>query len=428
MEIPAQLRPYAARPAAVFGWGVSGQAAGGLLRAAGFTYETYDEKVAEGVNTEFRVEDAQRHGLIVYSPGFRQNHPWLLRARSAGCCCLGEMDFASLFWKGAVIGVTGTNGKTTLTDFLAFALRRNGMDAVAAGNIGYPLSKLHELTRTQRMFAVCETSSFQSEDLNHMRPHAVLWTNFDEDHLDRYTSLREYFLAKWKLIQRLTRPRLVVGSSVAQFAADFGLSLPSYAVIVTRADAHLIPPGSCFCTYPQQENYLIARQFWLMEGFPLKVLEEAAGVFAPRRHRLVKVADIGELSFWNDSKATNFHAVYAALEEFPEPVYWIGGGKPKGGDIPGFIGKIAPRVREAFLIGETGPSLVTLFENHGVPATLYPSMQDAVFAAAQKTQGKGVVLFSPGFASFDMFQNYADRGTAFERAVLSLKASPSENR
>jgi UDP-N-acetylmuramoylalanine--D-glutamate ligase len=162
-----------------------------------------------------------------------------------------------------------------------------------------------------------------------------------------------------------------------------------------------------------------------MEGLPLNVLEETAKSFSTRRHRLAQVAEWEGVAYWNDSKGTNFHATLAALETFAQPVVWIGGGKSKGGDIEGFAGRAAGRVREAFLIGETAGILAASLHKRGVPATICESLRDAVQRAhdAGRHSAPAQVLFSPGFSSFDMFHDYAERGLAFEQAVLGLKAA-----
>jgi UDP-N-acetylmuramoylalanine--D-glutamate ligase len=427
MKIPATIADRVHRPVAVLGYGVSGQAATALLRERGCGVEPYDERPGEGVRGAFGAEEARRHDLVVYSPGLRQDHPWLKAARAAGALCLGEMDFASLFWEGQLVAVTGTNGKTTLTEFLATALRRQGLAAVAAGNIGHPLSRLDELGATRDRVAVCEISSFQAEGLHFLKPQALLWTNFDEDHLDRYAATREYFAAKWNLVERLAQPLLFVGESVAKAAKELGYTLPAHAQVVSRHGAEkLVPADSVFAAYPQAENYLLARRYWETLGYPIEVLEETARAFSTRRHRLGRVAELDGVTFWNDSKGTNFHATLAALETFAGPIVWIGGGKSKGGDIPAFAGRVAGRVREAFLIGETASVLAGVFHQRGVPAVVCESLREAVERAhlAGRQSAPCGVLFSPGFSSFDMFHDYAERGLAFEQAVLSLKAAP----
>jgi len=135
------------------------------------------------------------------------------------------------------------------------------------------------------------------------------------------------------------------------------------------------------------------------------------------------VATIDGVAFWNDSKATNFHAVEAALGGFEAPVVLIAGGRSKGGDLAGFVGRIAPRVAHAVLIGETGPVLAAAFEARGVPNSECASLDEAVRRAAGVAAAGGNVLLSPGFASFDMFSSYEDRGDRFERAVTELRTA-----
>jgi UDP-N-acetylmuramoylalanine--D-glutamate ligase len=418
-DFPESLRRRLARPAAVLGAGVSGAAVAEALAAGGFASVIYDEK---GDNRAFGPEEAARHDLLVYSPGFPQAHPWLLAARRAGLPCLSELDFGALLWTGPAVAVTGTNGKTTLTEFLAFAFKRASLDAVACGNVGLPLTSLHRTASTGSFLAVVEVSSFQAEDLRHFTPEAVLWTNFDEDHLDRHGDLETYFRAKFKLIERMMPGGiLVVGESVAAHARRFGIELPESVIVATRAEAApTVPAGSPFDSWPQLENWAVAVAYWRARGLPLRVLEESARIFRLAPHRLRKVAEASGVEFWNDSKGTNFHAVLAALAQFSVPVRWIGGGKWKGGDLRRFAENVAPLVDSAWLIGETAPELERHFLSLGRPVRRFDSLQDAVLAAAKDAPAPTVVLLSPGFSSFDMFRSYAERGVVFERAAAAL--------
>ncbi len=428
MELPKVIASRVARPVAVFGLGVSGLAVRDLLAKHGVASVVYDARGGEGALTEFGEAEARRHSLVVYSPGFPPNHPWLVAARREDALCLGEIDLAALFWKGPVVAVTGTNGKTTITEFLAFAFKRLGKDAVAVGNVGYPFSRIHESAANRTPLAVCEVSSFQAEDIRHFSPAAVLWTNFDEDHLDRHPGLESYFRAKFKLVDRLAGRRLVVGESVVEAAKRFCMELPAYTEVATRAEVEGLVPEGVFNTWPQRENYAIVRRYWLAEGLPLRALDEAARVFTPVRHRLGKVATLGEVEFWNDSKGTNFHAVLGALPEFKRPVHWIGGGKCKGGDIRGFAEKVAPHVAAGYLIGETAPELAEVLAEKGRPVRVCKTLAEAVAAAhkaASADPAGAAVLFSPGFSSFDMFKSYAERGIAFEQAVFALRGAGS---
>lgn len=428
MQDSAQLESIIQYPVAIFGAGVSGRAAAELLHRLGASIEIFDEKNSSDVQGKFTASDASIHRVVVCSPGFRPDHPWLETARRGGCRILGEVDLSALLWRGRIIAVTGTNGKTTLSEFLAYALRRIGVDAMAVGNNGYAFSRLLMKSEgASRSVAICEVSSFQAEQALHLKPAALIWTNFEEDHLDRYASCREYFAAKWRLVDLTGNGPLFVGSSVAVGAAEFGYELPPSARVVRRGDGQgVIPAGSPFTSWPQQENYLLARAWWLNEGIEEALLGEAAANFSLPRHRLSRVADLDGVSFWNDSKATNFGSVHAALETFDRPIVWIGGGRAKGGDIPRFARRLAGKIKFASLTGETAAAIGEILQQEGVAYRISDSLDAAVIAAAGAAVAGDVVLFSPGFASFDQFRSYSDRGISFERTVLGLKKHPAQ--
>ncbi|HEY8995612.1 MAG TPA: UDP-N-acetylmuramoyl-L-alanine--D-glutamate ligase, partial [Lacunisphaera sp.] len=364
---------------------------------------------------------AAGHGLVVYSPGFAPDHPWLAVAREARCTCLGELDFASMFWRGEVVAVTGTNGKTSLTEFLAHALNSAGRRAHVAGNVGYPFSRFVVEQAGKVEIAVCEVSSFQAETLQYLRPAATLWTNFAEDHLERHPGMDAYFSAKCRLLERTMRGGVFTGSSVQLYALSSGHTLPPSNQVVTEGQpADIRLGGSIFSNYPQLENFLLAAAWWRQAGLPMGLLYEAAQTFKIGRHRLSRVGEKRGVLFWNDSKATNFHAVEAALATFGGPVLWIGGGKAKGGDLAGFVTRIARKVRHAFLIGETQAALLDYCRQSRVPATACATLAEAVQGAFGMAGMGDHVVLSPGFASFDMFRGYDDRGRQFEVAVENL--------
>jgi UDP-N-acetylmuramoylalanine--D-glutamate ligase len=415
---PAFLSPLLASPVAILGGGVSGEGVQALLAALGATGRVYDAKGAE-----FTAAAAAGHALAVFSPGFVPSHPWLLRARDAGVECLAELDFAALGWRGRVIAVTGTNGKTTLTEFLTYALRATGRDAWATGNIGHAFTQLVAETAggAKDALAICEVSSFQAEVLRHLRPAATLWTNFSEDHLERHPGLEAYFSAKWNLVARTPPGAVLAGSSVQRFARKFDRPLPDTACVATEgqpADPRLA--GTVFAEYPQRENFLLAAAWWRAEGLDERTLLAAAATFQLGRHRLARVEEHDGVVFWNDSKATNFHAVEAALSRFRAPVILIAGGKGKGGDLAGFVHRIAPRVKHALLIGTTSAELAAQCAAFRVAHTSCASLDEAVRRAAELAAPGDQVLLSPGFASFDQFRDYADRGDQFERLVRDL--------
>jgi len=427
---PKYLREVLPGPVAVLGGGVSGMGALELLARVGGEGVLFDEKLSEnGVVNNFGPEEAAKMPLAVYSPGFPPGHPWLHVAREAGGICLSELDFGAAYWPGALIAVTGTNGKTTLVEFLAHALRTIGRDAMATGNVGFPLSRLAAETfaggeNGAERVAVCEVSSFQAETLRHLEADSTIWTNFAEDHLERHGSMEAYFAAKWKLVERTRPGGALLGESAWRFAERLGFAVAEESRVFSegkQADCRL--SGTVFATPPQKENFLMAEAWWRREGLPEDALFEAARSFKTGRHRLELVATIDGVAWWNDSKATNFHAVEAALGSFPGAVILIAGGRSKGGDLEGFARRIAPRVRLAFLIGETAPALSSAMRSAAVDHVVCRDLAEAVRKASVAARPADQVLLSPGFSSFDMFRDYQDRGNRFTALVNNLGVS-----
>jgi len=420
---PDLLEPLLQHPVAIFGGGLSGGAVHELLGLLGVRARIFDEQPGPGGPRDFTRSEAAQSRLVVFSPGFVPDHPWLRTARAAGCTCLGELDFASLFWPGRLVAITGTNGKTTLTEFLTHALNTSGADAYAVGNVGFPFSRLltFKLDPAADAIAVCEVSSFQAETLQHFRPDATLWTNFAEDHLERHPDLAAYFAAKWNLVERTRAGGVLAGASVQRQARAYGRTLPPEACVASEGaapDPRLA--GTVFERYPQRENFLLAQAWWRHAGRPEPALYAAARAFALGRHRMTRIGEFRGVSFWNDSKATNFHAVEAALAAFPGPVHLIAGGKAKGGDLAAFVRRIAPKTRHAWLIGDTRAVLAACCVANRIPHTVCATLDEAVRGAYAAARPGDHILLSPAFASFDMFRGYADRGNQFEKLVSNL--------
>ncbi|MDX2186297.1 MAG: UDP-N-acetylmuramoyl-L-alanine--D-glutamate ligase [Opitutaceae bacterium] len=430
LHAPDLLQPLLTQPVAVFGGGVSGKAVLALLRRLGAVGTLFDEKQADA-RSSFGPVDAESNRLVIFSPGFRSDHPWLEEARRHGCTCMGELEFAGQFWRGAIVAITGTNGKTTLTEFLMHALRSVGREARATGNVGYSFSALVADTDggEPQGVAVVEVSSFQAETFDRFRADAAIWTNFAEDHLERHPGMNAYFEAKWRLFDRTVGGIIVAGSSVQKYAAEFGRVLPADACVATEGQpADVLLAGTVFEHYPQRENFILAAAWWVRAGFSEMAIYEAARTFRLGRHRLQRVAEANGVTYWNDSKATNFHAVEGALGRFTAPVVLIAGGKGKGGDIASFAARIAPKVKAFVLIGETGDEMARACEQLGARHVQCASLAYAVQRASEFAHPGDHVLLSPGFASFDMFRNYEDRGAQFETLVTAFShpaASPA---
>ena len=186
----------------------------------------------------------------------------------------------------------------------------------------------------------------------------------------------------------------------------------------TQADA-----GFAFAHPPQAANFQLAADLWRALGLPLGALSRVADAFKLAPHRLAKVAEWAGVSFWDDSKATNFHAALAAAASLRPAVFWIGGGSAKGGDLPAFASALAPCIAAAFVYGEVAGELAAELRKQLPRVQRYSRFEDAVneATAAALAAAPAAVLLSPGFASFDQFPSYAERGESFISAVLSLK-------
>lgn len=420
-ELPDWLATRLDAPVAIFGRASSGQAASCLIEGLGGECHVFDQKQDSVAFQNFGAEEAKRYKLVVCSPGFAVEHPWLAAAREAGCEIVPEIDLGASLWKGAIVAITGTNGKTTLTEFLSSAFSSSGIEAYACGNIGRPFSSLVADGCNREAIAVCEVSSFQSELSKRLQADSLLWTNFDEDHLDRHADLKTYFGCKYQLAKNLRGKVFLFDRSVEAYAREFSFQLPPDGLVDSSPDAaELGVAGTIFETLPERNTYLIARALWLRMGLDEGELIEAANNFKKSPHRMELLENRNGISYWDDSKSTNFHAVFGALQRFENPVVWIGGGKRKGGDIPRFVGRVAPAISSAHLIGETALELAAAFAERGVEACVYDNLEQAVAGASARCLPGANILLSPGFASLDMFDGYSQRGEAFRRAISHL--------
>lgn len=410
------------KPIAILGDGLTGQSLQRLVAHIGGSSVIYSEEENGKILNEHA---ASQHDVFLFSPGFASGHPWLDMVRSQEKLLLSELDFGSLFWKGKIIAITGTNGKTTITDFIDQVLSAEGHLSKAVGNIGKPFTDIIPIFNKESEWAVCEVSSFQAEPLQQFVADYVVWTNLTEDHQDRHGSMAAYFECKWRLVEQC-RGISFLGEEVYQMAVAAGKDLPA-SIRCVKFDQFAEPPAnSPFALPPQKKNFQIATAMLLEFGVSEVSIANIAGSFRLPKHRLSKVAEIEGVSFWNDSKATNFGAALAAVESFDQPVHWIGGGVSKGGDVRQFCSEITSGISTAYLIGNTAAELSLHLTEFGVSNITYHALNDAVKAAFSNAVKGDSILLSPGFASFDMFENYAVRGDEFIKAVEEIRSVKSK--
>ena len=408
----------------MLGMGLSGQAAAKLAQARGDQVTTFDAS-AKADRADFAEADLAAVEQILISPGFAAEHPWRQRAHASGIPCVSEIEYAAENWRGKIYGVTGTNGKTSLTELLTAAFCEVGVNAFACGNIGVPLSEIVNSARNKpEAIAICELSSFQAELCEELELDGLLWTNFAPDHLDRYDTLNEYFKAKWRLTDCLKAGApFFYGVELSEFLRTYAVKAEGSSVKADVIDSFDLPMDSPFRHLPQRANLALAQAFWVELGMDTAALHRAAGAFKVPAYRLEVVAQRAGVTFWNDSKATNFHAVKAALDAVSQgKIIWIGGGRAKGSKPADLVAALSGRITEACVFGECAPALSAALDACGIPHYKGEDCEDAIRHAARLAQANtpAHVLFSPGFASFDAFASYTERGKYFNSIVFSL--------
>ena len=332
--------------------------------------------------------------VLVKSPGVPGNRPLVVAARERGIPVWSEVElgYRRLAPTGTkLVGVTGTNGKSTTTALLGAIFAAAGRDVAVAGNIGVALTSIERAD-----WVVCELSSFQLEDVHELACDVAVLLNVEPDHLDRYSSFDEYRDAKLRIFER-ARAKVVprgLGLDGIEFSADD--PLPEEPLI---RGAH------------NRENAAAATAAARAAGIDDDAIAEALRTFPGIPHRLELVAEHDGIRYVNDSKATNVAAALRGLAAYAgETVHLILGGSPKGEDFSPLAAAIGPNVRSVHLIGAEGPRIGEVVSGD-VDGTLA-----AAVAHAEELAGPGdVILLSPACASFDQFANFEERGDAFRR-------------
>ncbi len=424
-NIPAPYDELLQQPVAVFGYGASGRSVVELLKKLDVEYVSYEERTGdeEAVERSFDKASAKGHRLVIHSPAFHMDHKWIKVAKANGCQVVSEIEFAQQLRTGPTLVVTGTNGKTTLQEFITFSLKRSGISAVAAGQNSYPLSRLAIHPELDGVTAVCELGPAYIEPLQSFRFDALFWINFHEDHLDSEDQRRAAFEGFRRLITLCPDGKVYVGPSVIEEAARLGCGLPDSIQALSEEDFPDwdLPNTSAFATTIHRPALALYRKYWLESGYSDSLLKGAAEHFEVRVNRLHVSSSIGEVNFWNDANAHNFAATRAAIGNFSSPVVWIGGGHYRGGDLNKFIDAIEKSLKGAVLIGNAAWQLLPILEDRGVPCTGALNLRQAVELAYQMTDNQAAVVYSPGFIPGDLYEDPVERGICFENAVLGLK-------
>ena len=353
---------------------------------------TEEERLLDGVET------------LIKSPGVPGEASLVQAARARGVPVWSEVELGSRLLDNPIVGVTGTNGKTTTSELLGVML-----GAPVAGNVGRALTELDGVIEPGEV-VVCEVSSFQLEDIHEFRPRVAVLLNLEPDHLDRHGSIDAYRAAKLRIFENQQE----TDDAVVPRGFD---AIPGGARRIEFEPADELPAEPLIPGAHNRENAVAATVVARALGIADARIAEALETFSGVAHRLEPVAEIGGVRFVNDSKATNTAAARRAVAAYDAPLHVILGGRGKGESYTELALDMVGRTRRAYLIGEAARDIAPALELAGVDHELSGDLETALHSAAKNARPGEVVLLAPACASYDQFHDYEERGEAFKRLV-----------
>ena len=381
-------------------------------------------------------EDALKHAdRVVLSPGVAAGTPFIAKARAMGLPVMGDIELFAHYARAPVLGITGSNGKSTVTTLVGVMAERAGRAARVGGNLGTPALDLLKVSEPE--LYVLELSSFQLEITESLVCTAATVLNISPDHMDRYPDLKRYAAAKARIFRgcrtaMLNRedPMVRAMGAGAKVRVSFGLDAPAagdYGVIgsgpgewLVRGSERLMPVSVLAMRGRHNlANALAALALGDAVGLPMAAMVDALQDFRGLPHRMEYVATVNEVAYYDDSKGTNLGATLAAVAGVEQPLVLIAGGDAKGQDFAPLAEVLANKARAAVLLGKDAPLLERAFAGR-LPVRRVKDMDAAVQAAAELAQPGDMVLLSPACSSLDMFENFEHRGRVFAAAVRRL--------
>lgn len=428
----------------IVGMARSGLAAARLLAAHGAHVSATDlksEPPAEltGMGISYRPQADETftgYDLIVLSPGVAADLDPVEAARRRGIPVVGEVEAASWFLKGPVIGVTGSNGKTTTTSMIGHILKECGVAAQVGGNIGTPLASMVDSSREDQ-WNVVELSSFQLETIAHFRARIGVVMNVTPDHLDRHGTFEKYAAAKARLLETQTADDWIIlnaddpvcvayaaaaRSRVTWFSSSRGVSPGLWLEdewLWTDGERMMEARAVPLRGIHNLENVMAAAGAARLTGAGTEAIAGAIRTFPGVEHRLEYVRTVCGTDYYNDSKATNVDATLKAIAAFEGGLWIILGGKDKGSDYTPLAAPLSARSRGVLLIGAAAEKIERQLDGV-VPVYQCSDMETAVAQARHLASPGDTVLLAPACASFDQFDNYEHRGRVFKALVAEL--------
>ncbi len=436
--------------AVVIGLGQSGLAAAVFLNRQGLDVDVYDSSTQPVLREQLQqllpdvvlhcgslaVEHWRDDSLLVVSPGVPLSHPDLAPLLARGVRPVGDVELFAQCVQSPVIAITGSNGKSTVTALVGEILLHAGLRAAVGGNIGVPVLEL--LDNHENDIYVLELSSFQLETTWSLKPLIAVVLNIAADHMDRYTDIDDYIASKLKVYQGSTamllnaeelsiqqriksdREQICFSSSAPEKEQDYGLSEIDGVTYLCRGDKRLIAADDIHLS--GQHNLLNVLAAWALASKASVadgLIKEAVIRFKGLPHRMELIRKLAGIAWINDSKGTNVGASVAALNGLQAPVILIAGGVAKDADFTPLREAAEKKVKAIILIGRDAGKIQDVLSDV-VSTCRAVDMSDAVVQASSLAQKGDVVLLSPACASFDMYQNFEQRGDDFRRCVRGL--------
>lgn len=396
----------------------------------------------EGEHTEALILNADE---IIKSPGIADQVPIIKAAQEKGIPIINELEFAARYTQAKIIGITGTNGKTTTTSLVYHLLKTAELDVAVAGNIGTSMARL--LCERDYAYFVLEISSFQLDNMYQFKADIAVLCNITPDHLDRYNyELQSYIHAKFRILQNQTDKDVFIYCAENELTVQnlnthqvHAKQIP-FAYDKTLTPGAYVQNGMMICTIEKEQqnpftmyinelalkgrhnayNSMAAAIIGQVLNIKKETIRESLMNFTNVEHRLEPVLSIGGVDYINDSKATNVNSAWYALESMEKPVIWIAGGVDKGNDYNMLKELVKDKVRIIICLGIDNHKLHEAFGSEVDMIVNTTSMKEAVHVASQLSRKGEAVLLSPACASFDLFKNYEDRGRQFKKAVRDL--------
>lgn len=390
-------------------------------------------------HTESKILNAD---VVMKSPGIPDKVEIVKKLKALSIPVISEIEFASQFTNAITIGITGSNGKTTTTMLTYHLLKSAGLNVGLAGNIGKSFA--WQVADENYEFYVLELSSFQLDGVINYKPHIAVITNISPDHLDRYDyKYEKYINSKFRITKNQTAEDYLIYDADDQEIQNWLLNNKTNAQLIPFSLLKKYDKGG-FLNQNTMELYINEEEFTMetktiaLEGkhniknamaatsvaqlmrIRKQTIRESLSNFQGVEHRLEKVLKIQNVLYINDSKATNVNATFFALDSMNTPTVWIVGGVDKGNDYSELMPLVREKVKAIICLGVDNKKIIDAFGDVVDVMVEVGSMNDAVRTAQRLTEKGDAVLLSPACASFDLFENYEDRGRQFKQAVRNL--------